>query len=81
MGQEGCAETGTLQAVHVSAFQWYSNVRLVAANGESQCEWLLSEPGDNLEVRPSVDTTRWMPHTLLRHPVDKAEAIWLLRRR
>lgn len=81
VGPEGCAETGSLRAVHLSAFQWYSTVRLVAADGESTCEWQLSEPGENLEILPSVDTTRWTPHTLLRHPVDRAEAVWLLRRR
>ena len=81
VGPEGCAETGTLKAVHLSAFQWYSTVRLVAANGESACEWQLSEPAEDMEVQPSVDTTRWTPHTLLRHPVDRAEAVWLLHRR
>ena len=81
VGAEGCAETGSLQAVHLSAFQWYSTVRLVPANGESQCEWQLSEPGDGMEVSTSVDSTRWTPHTLLRHPVDRAEAVWLLHRR
>ena len=81
VGPDGCAETGTLKAVHLSAFQWYSTVRLVAANGESSCEWQLSEPAEDMEVQPSVDTTRWTPHTLLRHPVDRAEAVWLLHRR
>jgi hypothetical protein len=81
VGTQGCAETGSLQTEHLSAFQWYSNIRIVAANGESQCEWQLSEPGGDLEVRPSVDTTRWTPHTLLRHPVDPKVAVWLLRRR
>lgn len=81
VGPEGCAETGSLRAVHLSAFQWYSGIRLVAADGESSCEWQLSEPGENMEIRPSVDASRWAPHTLLRHPVDRAEAVWLLRRR
>jgi hypothetical protein len=81
VGANGCVETGSLQAVHLSAFQWYGNVRLVSANGESQCEWQFSEPGDRMEVRPSVDLTHWEPHTLLRHPVDQTEAVWLLRRR
>ena len=81
IGPKGCAETASLRPVHLSAFQWYSSISLVAADGDSACEWQLSEPGENLEIRPSVDTTRWTPHTLLRHPVDRAEAVWLLRRR
>lgn len=81
VGPQGCAETGTLKAVHLSAFQWYSSVRLVASNDDSPCEWQLSEPAENMGIQPSVDATRWEPHTLLRHPVDRAEAVWLLHRR
>lgn len=79
--EHACVDASTLEPVHIAAVQWYSPIELQATGLADACHWMLSEPGPELQLAPSVDTRRWEPVLLLRHPVDRTEALWLLRRR
>jgi 4-amino-4-deoxy-L-arabinose transferase-like glycosyltransferase len=79
--EQACVDAATLEPVHLAAIQWYSPIKLHATGLDDECQWMLTEPRVDLQLTPSVDTRRWEPIALLRHPVDRSEALWLLRRR
>jgi hypothetical protein len=79
--ETACVDAATLEPVHLAAIQWYSPVKLQATGLADECQWMLTEPARDLQLTPSVDTRRWEPVQLLRHPVDRTEALWLLRKR
>lgn len=76
-----CVQVANVNPAHMAALQWYGHLDLRGDNASPPCPWLVSEPGLDMEVTEQIDTTVWVPHALLRHPVDRSEAIWLLRRR
>ncbi|MDZ7938695.1 MAG: hypothetical protein U5M53_10610 [Rhodoferax sp.] len=79
--EHACVDAATLEPVHLAAVQWYSPIQLQATGMADACNWMLTEPGLDLQLMPSVNTERWETVQLLRHPVDPTEALWLLRRR
>lgn len=79
--EHACVDATTLEPVHLAAIQWYAPIKLQATGLADECQWMLSEPTLDLQLTPSVDARRWVPVELLRHPVDRTEALWLLRRR
>jgi hypothetical protein len=79
--EHACVDAATLEPAHLAAIQWYSPIKLRATGLDNECQWMLTEPRVDLQLTPSVDTRRWEPIELLRHPVDRSEALWLLRRR
>jgi len=80
-GTQDCIEVANLGTSQIAALQWYGHLRLQAQGAGGHCPWLLSEPGAQMDVSEWVDTTVWVPHLLVRHPVESGESLWILRRR
>lgn len=76
-----CVQVANVNPAHIAALQWYGHLDLKDSSAATPCPWLVSEPGPDMEMTEQIDTTVWAPHALLRHPVDKNEAVWLLHRR
>jgi hypothetical protein len=77
----GCVEVQGLGTSQIAALQWYGQLPLVGAGSLVRCTWLLASPAASGEVPPTVDRSVWNAKTLLQHPADGGDAVWLMQRR
>jgi hypothetical protein len=75
-----CAESVGLGLGQIAAFEFYGPLRLVPMQASSDCAWLLVEPQADMSAPSTVDTSRWMLHETIRHPVDRSESVLLFKR-
>ncbi len=81
MQDANCAETVGLGLGQIAAFEFYGRLRLVPMQASSRCHWLLAEPKPDMSAPSTVDTTQWLLHETVRHPVDRSESVLLFRRK
>ena len=77
----GCVEVQGLDTSQIAALQWYGKLSLVRGGSLVRCTWLLASPAASGEVPPTVDRSVCNAKTLLQHPADGGDAVWLMQRR
>ncbi len=81
MQDASCAESVGLGLGQIAAFEFYGRLRLVPMQTTPSCPWLLVEPQSDLSAPSTVNTSQWILHETVRHPVDRAESVLLFKRK
>lgn len=77
----GCIEVRGLETGPIAALQWDGHLALVQGGSLAACSWLLSSADSNGQVPATVDASTWLPKSLIKHPADAGDLMWLLQRR
>ena len=81
LSSNGCVEANGLGSGQVAAIQVQGNIALVPSGALVRCPWMLVQPTAELALPATIDASLWIQKTLVRHPTDTSDAVWVLQRR
>ena len=80
VGDAPCVEVSQLRPEQVAALQFHSTLPLRVANAQSvQCPWLLVNPNFSAAGVSVMASGHWSLSARVNHPMDRANALWLLK--
>ncbi|MFZ4481852.1 MAG: hypothetical protein ACOYNZ_18375, partial [Rhodoferax sp.] len=80
LGPVECVEVYGLSRGHVAALRFHGQLELKPAGSKSHCPWLIVNRDAFGTLPTSVNLAHWSLHSIMRHPSDRDENLFIYKR-
>jgi hypothetical protein len=79
-GRAACLQTYGLSRAQIAAFKFHGQFKVLPADRQAVCPWLIVDANDVSTLARSVDTAQWELKATVRRPTDRNESILVYQR-